>query len=88
MTPVASTKSGERLDVVVIGGGQAALATAYFLRRTGLRFVLPKAQRAFDAIRNDRIRTDFSTGKSVRALAAEHHLVERQVARIVADIAY
>ncbi|WP_185545984.1 hypothetical protein [Variovorax sp. KBW07] len=27
-------------------------------------------------------------GKSVRALAAEHHLVERQVARIVADVAF
>lgn len=44
MAPVASTKSGERLDVVVIGGGQAALATAYFLRRTGLRFVLLDAE--------------------------------------------
>lgn len=65
-----------------------ALSAEYAIDGTGLRFVLPKAQRAFDAIRNDRIRTDFSTGKSVRALAAEHHLVERQVARIVADIAY
>ena len=27
-------------DVVVIGGGQSALATAYFLRRTGLSFVV------------------------------------------------
>jgi hypothetical protein len=65
-----------------------ALSAEYAIDGTGLRFVLPKAQRAFDAIRNKRIRTDFSTGKSVRALAAEHRLVERQVARIVADIAY
>jgi cation diffusion facilitator CzcD-associated flavoprotein CzcO len=27
-------------DVVVIGGGQAALATGFYLRRTGLRFVI------------------------------------------------
>lgn len=65
-----------------------ALSAEYAIDGTGLRFVLPKAQRAFDAIRNERIRTDFSTGKSVRALAAEHSLVERQVARIVADIAF
>ncbi|MGJ7527121.1 Mor transcription activator family protein [Variovorax sp. GB1P17] len=65
-----------------------ALSAEYAIDGTGLRFVLPKAQRAFDAIRNEQIRTDFSCGKSVRALAAEHHLVERQVARIVADIAF
>ena len=65
-----------------------ALSAEYAVDGTGLRFVLPKAQRAFDAIRNEQIRTDFSTGKSVRALAVEHSLVERQVARIVADIAF
>jgi len=65
-----------------------ALSDEYAVDGIGLRFVLPKAKRAFDAIRNERIRTDFSTGKSVRALAAEHRLVERQVARIVADIAF
>ena len=27
-------------DVVILGGGQSALATAYFLRRTGLSFVI------------------------------------------------
>ena len=31
-------------DVVIIGGGQAALATAYFLRRTGLSFVMLDAE--------------------------------------------
>lgn len=34
------------VDVVVIGGGQAALATAYFLRRTALSFVLLDAEDA------------------------------------------
>jgi cation diffusion facilitator CzcD-associated flavoprotein CzcO len=34
------------IDVVVIGAGQAALATAYFLRRTGLSFVLLDAEAA------------------------------------------
>lgn len=32
------------VDVVIVGGGQAALATAYFLRRTGLSFVLLDAE--------------------------------------------
>jgi hypothetical protein len=66
----------------------SVLSAEYAVDGTGLRFVLPKAQRAFDAIRNEQIRTDFSTGKSVRALATEHRLVERQVARIVAEIVF
>lgn len=44
MVPPTAMPDGERLDVVVIGGGQAALATAYFLRRSGLRFVLLDAE--------------------------------------------
>lgn len=28
------------IDVIIVGGGQAALATAYFLRHTGLRFII------------------------------------------------
>ncbi|WP_298578232.1 ArsO family NAD(P)H-dependent flavin-containing monooxygenase [uncultured Luteimonas sp.] len=35
---------GADVDVLVIGGGQAALATAYFLRRTGLSFRLLDAE--------------------------------------------
>lgn len=34
------------LDVVIIGGGQAGLATAYFLRRSGLSYVLLDAEPA------------------------------------------
>lgn len=36
MTQAAQTT----FDVIVIGGGQAGLATGYFLRRTGLRFAI------------------------------------------------
>ncbi|MEH6509938.1 ArsO family NAD(P)H-dependent flavin-containing monooxygenase [Halopseudomonas aestusnigri] len=32
------------LDVIVIGGGQAGLATAYFLRRTGLSYLILDAE--------------------------------------------
>jgi cation diffusion facilitator CzcD-associated flavoprotein CzcO len=35
-----------KLDVVVIGGGQSALTVAYFLRRTGLSYVLLDAESA------------------------------------------
>ncbi|MGA7669755.1 MAG: ArsO family NAD(P)H-dependent flavin-containing monooxygenase [Nitrolancea sp.] len=34
----------QRIDVVVIGGGQSGLATGYYLRRTGLSFVILDAQ--------------------------------------------
>ncbi len=34
----------DTFDVVIIGGGQAALAVAYFLRRTPLSFVILDAQ--------------------------------------------
>lgn len=45
MQPVANTPLPERdapgnLDVIVIGGGQAGLATGYFLKRQGVRFVI------------------------------------------------
>src|SRR6478672_1933865 len=36
MAPIDDTE----IDVVVVGGGQAALATGYYLRRTELRFVI------------------------------------------------
>jgi len=38
------TSEHKPLDVVVIGGGQAALATAYFLRRANLNFALLDAE--------------------------------------------
>ncbi len=34
----------DQFDVVVIGGGQAGLAVGYYLRRTGLRYVILDAQ--------------------------------------------
>jgi putative flavoprotein involved in K+ transport len=43
----------ERLDVIVIGGGQAGLATGYYLARRGLRFViLDEHPRVGDSWRN------------------------------------
>ena len=36
----SSGPSQERYDVVVIGAGQAGLATGYFLKRTGLKFLI------------------------------------------------
>ncbi len=38
------TAQGDPLDVIVIGGGQSALAVAYFLRRTKLSFILLDAE--------------------------------------------
>jgi putative flavoprotein involved in K+ transport len=43
LTQIASSL---QLDVAVIGGGQAALAVGYYLRRTGLRFALFDDQEA------------------------------------------
>ncbi|KLN57653.1 Mor transcription activator family protein [Variovorax paradoxus] len=63
-----------------------ALSAEYGIDGTGLRFELPRALRALNAVRNARIRSDFVDGKSVRTLAAEHRLTERHVTRIVADI--
>jgi Mor family transcriptional regulator len=45
-------------------------------------FELPKAERALLAIRNAKMRGEYGP-KSIRDLAAEHHLTERQVTRIV-----
>jgi len=41
--PVNATGRGTRLDVVVIGGGQAGLAMAWHLTQRGLRFVVLEA---------------------------------------------
>ena len=40
------TEHTDAVDVVVIGGGQAALSVAYFLRRTSLSYVLLDAEEA------------------------------------------
>jgi len=42
-TPAPSTATQQRYDVVVIGGGQAGLSTGYFLKQTGLRFLIVDA---------------------------------------------
>ena len=63
-----------------------ALCAEYGMDGHGLRFELPRALRALNAVRNARIRSDYEGGKTVRLLAAEHKLTERHVTRIVADI--
>lgn len=47
-------------------------------------FSLPKAERAILALRNARIAHAYGHNKTVRELAAEHRLTERQIERIVA----
>ena len=47
-------------------------------------FQLPKAERALVQVRNERIEKDYTTHKTARELAVEHHLTERQVERILA----
>ena len=47
-------------------------------------FALPKAERAILALRNARIAHAYGHNKTVRELAAEHRLTERQIERIVA----
>lgn len=37
---MADTSNDAQVDVIVIGGGQAGLATAYYLRRAGLKYVV------------------------------------------------
>ena len=62
------------------------LAEQYGIDGTGDRFLLPRAERALNAVRNAQIRADYLTAKSLRDLALEHGLTERHVSRIVADI--
>lgn len=50
----------------------------------GLRFELPNALRALNAVRNAQIADAYGTHKTVRELAAEYRLTERQIERIVA----
>ena len=47
-------------------------------------FTLPKAERAILALRNARIAHAYGHNKTVRELASEHRLTERQIERIVA----
>lgn len=47
-------------------------------------FQLPKAERALISVRNARICAAYATHKTARELAAEYHLTEGQIVRIVA----
>ena len=47
-------------------------------------FQLPKAERAFLAVRNASIAADYADMKTARDLAVEHGLTEGQIVRIVA----
>lgn len=53
---------------------------------TGDRFLLPRAQRALNAVRNAQICADYRGGKSARTLASEHRLTERHIERIVSAV--
>lgn len=48
-------------------------------------FELPKAERALLALRNAKIRAEYGP-KSIRQLAAEYHLTERHVTRLVGAV--
>lgn len=48
-------------------------------------FQLPKAERALKALRNAKIGSEYGP-KSMRTLAHENNLTERQIARILAEI--
>ena len=66
-------------------GVQALLQLA--LEYGGLpHFQLPRAARALQALRNQRIAADYATDKTARQLAAEHGITEGQVGRIVAAL--
>lgn len=58
-----------------------ALANMY---EAEAHFLLPKATHALLALRNARITTAYATVKTVRDLAIEYGLTERQIERIVA----
>jgi hypothetical protein len=52
----------------------------------GDRFLLPRALRALNAVRNAKICADYRDGASARTLAAEHRMTQRHVERIVSGV--
>ncbi|MBX3660714.1 MAG: hypothetical protein KF740_19945 [Ramlibacter sp.] len=64
----------------LIGFDKLVKLSSEFGRET--HFELPKAQQALLAVRNAKMRSEYGP-KSLRVLAAEHNLTERQVTRIV-----
>ncbi|WP_407713355.1 hypothetical protein ACJJWD_14765 [Comamonas testosteroni] len=51
-----------------------------------LHFLLPKAERALQAVHNARIAADYATDKTTHDIGAECGLTEGQVPRIVAAL--
>lgn len=64
----------------------AKLCQEYSADGHGLRFELPKALHALNAVRNAQIRADYESGASARSLAGQHRVTERHIERIVADV--
>ncbi|MGO4390537.1 Mor transcription activator family protein [Variovorax sp. M-6] len=60
------------------------LAEQYGIDGTGDRFLLPRAERALNAVRNAQIRADYMATRSLRQLAIQHGMTERHASRIVA----
>lgn len=79
-TPARVTDEHEYAKVI----GTANLRKLAEVYGTESHFGLPKAEAALIAVRNARIVSAYATHKTARELAAEHHLTERQIERIVA----
>lgn len=79
---VPVTPTPDHQFVAIIGFDNLVKLSSEF--GTGDRFMLPKATRALTAIRNARIVVEHDE-KSVRTLASEYRLTERQVTRILSE---
>lgn len=81
--PTPTRVTAEHAFAKIIGTEHLmALAKVY---GSEAHFTLPKAEKAILAVRNARIANAYATHKTARELAAEFHLTERQVERILAS---